>query len=141
MKLGQCFHAFFLSVVYTNVGPWRVNNKWEKKKGKAGIVPVAISKVWVSIKLISQAFVCDDTVLDVFYFYSPYSIFSERKTPLKPTCFAHFLCLLFINFLSDSLFIDWCQCCTEVTLENWNKMAFQFLERRSILKLFPSAFS
>lgn len=47
MKLGQCFHAFFLSVVYTNVGPWRVNNKWEKKKkGKARIASIAISKVW-----------------------------------------------------------------------------------------------
>lgn len=48
------FFFFLLGVVYTNVGPWRVNNKWreeEKKKreereGKARIAPIASSKVW-----------------------------------------------------------------------------------------------
>lgn len=50
----SCFFFFPLSVVYTNVGPWRVNNKWgerggwEKAKGK--IAPIAISQVWSPYK-------------------------------------------------------------------------------------------
>lgn len=53
MKLGQCFHAFFLSVVYTNVGPWRVNNKWGgKRKEKQGLLLLLSAKFGVSIKLI-----------------------------------------------------------------------------------------
>lgn len=48
VKLGQCFHAFFppLSVVYTNAGPWRVNNKG----GGQGVAPNAINQVWSPYK-------------------------------------------------------------------------------------------
>lgn len=53
VKLGQCFHAFFspLSVVYTNAGPWRVNNKGE---GWGGGLIMLSAKFGVPIRLIPQ---------------------------------------------------------------------------------------
>lgn len=150
MKLGQCFHAFFLSVVYTNVGPWRVNKKWGKKrKERQGLLLLLSAKFGVSIKLIPLGIRlwwhwcrCLLFLFPVFY------ILWEEDTaetcmlcccspPLSPH-------LLGYQFPSGFLFlfIDWL---IAFVVKMWllrtgTKWLLKFLERRSILKAIPLSF-
>lgn len=92
---------------------------WEKAKGK--IAPIAISQVRSPYKADSTRHLSVMTRLSAISL--PYVFNSLRgRHDWNLHALLFLSAYVFINSLSDSLFIDWCWCCTEFL---WEKVSFK----------------
>lgn len=116
---------FSLSLVYTNVGPLRVNNKEGGEELKERLLLSLSAKFGVPIRLIP---------LGICLWWHRCLLFPFLWEDATVT-----LIELLINFPRNSALIDWSWSSIDVTLGNQNKIdffSFQFFERRTVEKAF-----